>query len=150
MAHKNAANAGETLVEVMASIFIFLIMVGILQLAVSYSGAALQKNKEIRADNAAILQSLAGAEVTSNGTDQNVTFKAANSDLTQFGKEVFTVSTKLLKKEVTYTDTDGQQQSVTFCLYGTDTKPASDTDTGSGSGADEGEETADDVGGGGS
>ena len=37
MAEKNRRNAGETLVEVMASIFIFLMMMGILQGAVSYS-----------------------------------------------------------------------------------------------------------------
>ena len=49
------AKAGETLVEVMASMFIFLIMFGVLEGAISYSNSVLKKNKEIRADNAAVL-----------------------------------------------------------------------------------------------
>ena len=49
---KTRANAGETLVEVMASVFIFLIMMGIMEAAISYSNASLAKNKEIRANNA--------------------------------------------------------------------------------------------------
>ena len=55
---KTRANAGETLVEVTASIFLFLIMMGILQGAIAYSNAALAKNKQIRSDNAAILAKL--------------------------------------------------------------------------------------------
>lgn len=49
---KTRANAGETLVEVMASVFIFLIMMGIMEAAISYSNASLAKNKEIRANKA--------------------------------------------------------------------------------------------------
>ena len=52
---KTRANAGETLVEVTAGIFLFLIMMGILQGAIAYSNAALAKNKQIRSDNAIIL-----------------------------------------------------------------------------------------------
>ncbi|RHC52297.1 hypothetical protein DW838_02585 [Dorea formicigenerans] len=44
---KSRANAGETLVEVVASIFIFLILMGILQGAITYSSNSLKKNKEI-------------------------------------------------------------------------------------------------------
>ena len=51
---KSRANAGETLVEVVASIFIFLILMGILQGAITYSSNSLKKNKEIRSDNAKI------------------------------------------------------------------------------------------------
>ena len=47
---KTRANSGETLVEVTASIFIFLIMLGIIQGAISYSQASLAKNKEIRSE----------------------------------------------------------------------------------------------------
>ena len=36
------AKAGETLVEVMASMFIFLIMFGVLEGAISYSNSALK------------------------------------------------------------------------------------------------------------
>ena len=56
---KSRANAGETLVEVVASIFIFLILMGILQGAITYSSNSLKKNKEIRSDNAKIHGSIA-------------------------------------------------------------------------------------------
>lgn len=122
---KTRANAGETLVEVMASVFIFLIMMGIMEAAISYSNASLAKNKEIRANNAAVLEQLATASVE-DGNTKDITFRAANSDISQLGKQLFTVKTKLQKKTVTYTDTDGREQTVTFYQYGT-------TRTGSGS-----------------
>lgn len=122
MVHKKTkANAGETLVEVMASIFIFLIMMGILQSAVSYSHAALLKNKEIRANNAAALSHLAETSPEDVSTESvSVSFVAATSDLQQFGSQVFTVKTKLQKKTVSYTDTDGQPQTITVYVYGGD------------------------------
>ena len=122
---KTRANAGETLVEVMASVFIFLIMMGIMEAAISYSNASLAKNKEIRANNAAVLEQLATASVE-DGNTKDITFRAANSDVSQLGDNLFTVKTKLQKKTVTYRDTDGREQTVTFCQYGT-------TRTGSGS-----------------
>ena len=61
---KTRANAGETLVEVTAGIFLFLIMMGILQGAIAYSNAALAKNKQIRSDNAIILEKLQNTAVT--------------------------------------------------------------------------------------
>ena len=42
---KTRANSGETLVEVTASIFIFLIMLGIIQGAISYSQASLRQKQ---------------------------------------------------------------------------------------------------------
>ena len=48
MIKKLREKSGETLVEVLASMFIFLILFGILQGAVSYSHASMQKNKQIR------------------------------------------------------------------------------------------------------
>ena len=62
---KSRANVGETLVEVVASIFIFLILMGILQGAITYSSNSLKKNKEIRSDNAKIMEALQNTEVTS-------------------------------------------------------------------------------------
>lgn len=136
---KTWTNAGETLVEVMASMFIFLIMMGIMEAAISYSNASLVKNKEIRADNAAVLEQFATTPVTDNGT-QTITFRAANSEITQIGEPVFKVETKKQKKTVAYTDTDQNQQTVVFYQYGT-----SRTGTG---GADP--DTPDPSGGGGS
>ena len=88
---KTRANAGETLVEVMASVFIFLIMMGIMEAAISYSNASLAKNKEIRANNAAVLEQLATASVE-DGNTKDITFRAANSDISQLGKQLFTVN----------------------------------------------------------
>ena len=115
---KIKAKSGETLVEVMASMFIFLIMIGVLQGAISYSNSALTKNKEIRADNAAILQGLQSTERTMTGSQKTISFYAADSDLTQIGNRVFSVNTTLDSKEITYQDADGRQQNTTFYLYG--------------------------------
>ena len=133
MAEKNRRNAGETLVEVMASVFIFLIMMGILQGAISYSSASLNKNKEIRADNAAILEELQAAPETKDG-DLSLSFQATNRTMSVLGDKMFRVSTELRQKTVEYTDTKGKTSRVIFYLYGS-TVP--DTDTGTGTTEDE-------------
>lgn len=62
------SRSGDTLVEVMASIFIFLLMMGILQGAVSYSSASMRKNQEIRQENAEILKKLSMAQAAPGTT----------------------------------------------------------------------------------
>ena len=108
---KSRANAGETLVEVVASIFIFLILMGILQGAITYSSNSLKKNKEIRSDNAKIMEALQNTEVT--------------SVMSIKGNHVFSVATDLNKKIVTYTDSKGEEQTITFYLYGSPDADAS-------------------------
>ena len=120
------ASSGETLVEVMASVFIFLIMMGILQGAISYSSASLNKNKEIRADNAAILEGLQAAPETKDSS-LDLSFQATNRTMSVLGDKMFKVPTELHKKTVYYTDTKGESSKVTFYLYGS---PIPDTDTG--------------------
>ena len=115
---KSRANAGETLVEVVASIFIFLILMGILQGAITYSSNSLKKNKEIRSDNAKIMEALQNTEVTSVERNKNIDFNATNSDMSIKGNHVFSVTTDLNKKIVTYTDSKGEEQTITFYLYG--------------------------------
>lgn len=112
---KNRKNAGETMVEVVASIFIFLILMGIMQGAISYSTASLEKNKEIRANTASVLSQLTQTAV-SDKKEQNISFYAVGND-GRIGYKVFDVQTKLGKKKVFYTDTKGQQQETTFYLY---------------------------------
>lgn len=130
------ASAGETLVEVMASMFIFLIMIGVLQGAISYSNSALTKNKEIRAENAAILQGLQSTGDVTKGSQKTVGFLAADSELTQTGNRVFSMNVTLNSKNVTYQDADGRQQSTTFYFYGSLSQPASDqTDAEGGNGS---------------
>ena len=123
MAEKNRRNAGETLVEVMASIFIFLMMMGILQGAVSYSSAALARNKEIRARNAEILESLAGADAEKK-SEVTFQFRASNASLSVLGDRTFAVDAELAEKQAGYTDQNGVRQNVTFYLY---RKPGGDT-----------------------
>ena len=107
------SRSGDTLVEVMASIFIFLLMMGILQGAVSYSNASMRKNQEIRQENAEILKELstAPAEPRDDGKDQPVdlAFRAVNADFTQMGSATgFTVKVELYQKKA---------KDVSFLLY---------------------------------
>lgn len=125
---KSRANAGETLVEVVASIFIFLILMGILQGAITYSSNSLKKNKEIRNDNAKIIEALQNTEVTSVERNKNIDFNATNSDMSIKGNHVFSVATDLNKKIVTYTDSKGEEQITTFYLYGNPDADASQSD----------------------
>lgn len=122
---KSRANAGETLVEVVASIFIFLILMGILQGAITYSSNSLKKNKEIRSDNAKIMEALQNTEVTSVENNKSIDFNATNSDMSIKGNHVFSVATDLNKKIVTYTDSKGEEQTTTFYLYGSPDADAS-------------------------
>lgn len=115
---KTRANAGETLVEVVASIFIFLILMGILQGAISYSSNALKENKKIRKDNAKVIEALQRADVTSVKEGENITFVAANTNMTVLGSQVFSTSTDLMKKVVDYQGSDGKGKQITFYLYG--------------------------------
>lgn len=115
---KTRANAGETLVEVVASIFIFLILMGILQGAISYSSNALKENKKIRKDNAKVIETLQSADVTSVKEGENITFVAANTNMTVLGSQVFSTSTDLMKKVVDYQGSDGKGKQITFYLYG--------------------------------
>lgn len=65
------SRSGDTLVEVMASIFIFLLMMGILQGAVSYSSASMRKNQEIRQENAEILKELSTVQAALRDDGKN-------------------------------------------------------------------------------
>ena len=123
------SRSGDTLVEVMASIFIFLLMMGILQGAVSYSSASMRKNQEIRQQNAEILKELSTAQAAprDGGKNQSVdlAFHAVNADFTQMGTTSnFTVEVELYQKTA---------KEVSFLLYHPPEKsdtPASDEDGG--------------------
>ncbi len=128
-----SSRSGDTLVEVMASIVIFLLMMGILQGAVAYSGRALIKNQEIRKENSKILEEINKAEPTKavgTGTVSQ-TFRATNSNLTAIGNDVFTVKTDLYQL---------QTDEVTFAVYGS---PDSKEAEGAGSVSEAEEETLD-------
>ena len=105
------SRSGDTLVEVMASIFIFLLMMGILQGAVSYSSASMRKNQEIRQENAEILKELSTAQAAlrDDGQPVDLAFRAVNADFTQMGSATgFTVKVELYQKKA---------KDVSFLLY---------------------------------
>ena len=114
---KTRANAGETLVEVVASIFIFLILMGILQGAISYSSNALRENKKIRSDNAKVIEALQNTGSTSVKSGEEIAFVATNANMTVAGSQVFATSTDLYKKVIQYQDDDGNDRQITFYLY---------------------------------
>ncbi len=107
------SRSGDTLIEVMASIFLFLIMMGILQGAVAYSGRALLKNQEIRKENSKILEAVSKATPTkAAGIGTAIqTFRATDSSLTAVGNDVFRVTTGLYQI---------QAEGVNFAIYGID------------------------------
>ena len=113
----------------MASIFIFLLMMGILQGAVSYSSASMRKNQEIRQENAEILKKLSMAQAAPRDDGKNqpvdLAFHAVNADFTQMGSAAgFTVKVELYQKEA---------KDVSFLLYHPPEKsdtPGSDEDGG--------------------
>lgn len=124
---KTKANAGETLVEVVASIFIFLILMGVLEGAIAYSSNSLKENKKIRSDNAKIIEALQNTEAVENDGSTDISFIAYDANTLTKGNEVFSVPTELKKKDVTYTDSDGTGKNITFYLYGsTDADTPSD------------------------
>lgn len=84
MIKKLREKSGETLVEVLASMFIFLILFGILQGAVSYSHASMQKNKQIREENTQIIQGLASAQKV-DGESKTLSFIATTSEMDKKG-----------------------------------------------------------------
>ena len=117
---------GETLVEVVASIFIFLILMGILQGAITYSSNSLKKNeKKFEVTMQKIMEALQNTEVTSVEHNKSIDFNATNSDMSIKGNHVFSVATDLNKKIVTYTDSKGEEQTITFYLYGSPDADAS-------------------------
>ena len=112
---KTKANAGETLVEVVASIFIFLILMAIIQGAISYSTASLEKNKQIRQDNQSILKALQMTTESENMT-KDIAFHAVGKN-GQLGENVFNVKMNLSKKKVSYKNTKGGDSEITFYLF---------------------------------
>ena len=112
---KTKANAGETLVEVVASIFIFLILMAIIQGAISYSTASLEKNKQIRQDNQSILKALQTTTESESKTS-DIAFHAVGKN-GQLGENVFNVKMNLSKKKVTYENTKGKDSEITFYLF---------------------------------
>lgn len=119
--------SGETLVEVVMSMVIFIIMLGMLTAAVNYSNASLTKNNEIRQQNNEILSQLTQTDSSLEEKAQ-IQFIATNSAMDTKGNPVFVVPVTLASKTVTYKDNEANTHDVIFHLYQVDDQ------TGGGSG----------------
>ncbi len=114
---KKYRKSGETLVEVMVCAVLFLMMVAVMQGAISFSTNAQHKSGQIRANNAKISRSLRTMDTAGNG-NTTYTFKATSMDGSVEGDEVFTIEVPLGKKTAAYEDGQGNDQTVDFYLYG--------------------------------
>lgn len=117
--HRIKSDSGETMVEIMASIVIFLMMMAILQGAISFSTNAQAKSRQIRETNAEICQKFQEAPYSSSGGGKvKYSFKATSADGSITGAdELFSVEVELGKKDVSYTDGTETKQT-TFYLFG--------------------------------
>lgn len=120
--HKRS-KSGETLVEILVGIFIFLIILAGLQMAISYCTNAQQKSRKIRENNTEICRSLRNGSYQSGSESQTYEFKATVSrpDGEVTGSTtLFEVKVNLGTMEGEYTEDDGNKQSVLFYLFGTE------------------------------
>lgn len=104
MSKKNRWNRGETLVEVMAAMVIFLLLMGILQGSVKYSRAALEKSRLLREQNEEICESVRNEIQENNGAQTTMTFQAVSADGEVTGNQVFSVPVIPEKKQAKYTE----------------------------------------------
>lgn len=116
---KLSSKSGETLVEVLAAAAIFLLMMSIMQGAISFCTNAQHKSQAIRNNNAQICKNLrdGSVPVTSGGGTATYSFQAVASDGNPGGSVLFKIEAGLGKKEVLYEDESGTDQTVTFYLF---------------------------------
>lgn len=113
------SRSGETLTEVTAAMVIFLIVAAVLQGAVTFGVSAMKKSKEIRQRNTQICRDLQSAAYTDSGSGAEFSFRAISADGSESGTAVlFRVNTGLGHRDVSYTDENGNEKTVTFYVYG--------------------------------
>ncbi|XCP86777.1 hypothetical protein ABXS75_08295 [Roseburia hominis] len=117
--HKLRGRAGESIVEVMVSIVIFLLLVAVLNGAIMFSNSAQRKSQQIRKDTVKICEGLQSASAEGDGT-ADYAFYASSADGTVVGNQVFTIFAPKQKKKVVYVGAGGDESTVTFYLFGTD------------------------------
>lgn len=113
------SRSGETLTEVTAAMVIFLIVATVLQGAVTFGVSAMKKSEEIRQRNTQICRDLQSAAYTDSGSGAEFSFRAISADGSESGTAVlFRVNTGLGHRDVSYTDENGNEKTVTFYVYG--------------------------------
>lgn len=112
---KTDEKKGETLVEMMVSIVVFLLLVAVLQGSVAFCTSAQDKSRQIREDANRAVEAFYKERNTGTPSVQP---KEELSFLTAEGYDAFTVDTVPEEWTVTYDDTEGEQQQASFHTYG--------------------------------
>ena len=123
---KSRFNSGESLVEVMVGIFIFLIILAGLQSAISFCSNAQRKTEEIRRKNAEISRSLHNATYTPGTEKKVLEFKATVSNPNGGIMDtpppdrplLFKIKVDLGTMDAEYEDEGGGTETVRFYLFG--------------------------------
>lgn len=108
---------GETIVEVAVSTVVFLLLMAVLQSAVTFSTAALDKNKRQREDHAKMMEALQNASPEASSITNKYTFYAYDAAEQVKGSQVFDVTVSLSEKKAVFTDTQGLARTTTFCVF---------------------------------
>lgn len=114
---RTGGRLGESIVEVIASILIFLLLVAALQGAILFASSAQKKSLQIRQDTARICEELQTA-VAVDGSLETFDFYATSADGTIIGNHVFSIPVVKQQKKVAYTGVDGESSEATFYLFG--------------------------------
>ena len=114
-------NSGETLVEVMVSMLLFLMILGMLQKSIDFASNAQVKSEELRKNNSAIALALRSGSSSSSteSSEAYYEFYSAKADGTIVtGSELlFKVPVKHGMKTVSYTAADGSSKSIEFAFF---------------------------------
>ncbi len=111
------AQGGETLVEVLAAFAVFLILMAVMQSAVSFCTNAQGKSKEIRRVNAEICRNFQTAEEAVPTGNVTLRFEASSFTGETGGAVLFEIETALGEKKVPFQDGEGEPKHTIFYLF---------------------------------
>ncbi len=111
--HKIRPRSGESLAEILVSTLIFLMMVAVLQGAVSFATNAQRRSRQIRKTNQEICLALRKTPSVSSGKTADYIFSPDGNESNQ----LFTVRVSLQTKTVSYVGEEGQTQTSVFFVF---------------------------------
>ena len=114
-------NSGETLVEVMVSMLLFLMILGMLQKSIDFASNAQVKSEELRKNNSAIALALRSGSSSSSTESSEVYYEffsaKADGTIVTGSELLFKVPVKHGMKTVSYTAADGSSKSIEFAFF---------------------------------
>ena len=119
MRKRIAGRSGETLVETLAAMAVFLLMMGILQGAHSFCTNAQQRSEALRKINAGICREVrtTAPDPLPAGRTAVYCFRAVSADGGKESDTLFQVKVGLGSKTVTYRDEAGNERTAVFSLF---------------------------------